>query len=172
MVARAVGIACLLSLGACATETLHHRAETFAADSPFQRNFNASPVRACDAARMVLLGQGYVLAANVPDNPPALVGSKEFKDRDERFSVLQVHVTCRAVQSGATVFASALETRYGVLKREDTSTVGAPLLSPIRITSSSANETQAKIAGETVQDRAFYERFFAALALVLRNKEP
>lgn len=70
------------------------------------------------------------------------------------------------------MFASALETRYGVLKREDTSTVGAPLLSPIRITSSSANETQATIAGERVQDRAFYERFFAALALVLRNKEP
>lgn len=100
MVARAAGIACLLSLGACATETLHHRAETLAADSPFQRNFNASLGRACDAARMVLLGQVYVLAANVPDNPSALVGSKEFKDRDERFSVLQVHspaAPCRVV---------------------------------------------------------------------------
>ena len=171
-VTRAAGFSCLLSLAACATETLHHRAETFAADSPFQRSFSASPARACDAARAVLLGQGYVLATHVPDNPLALVGSKEFKDRDEHFSVLQVHVTCRAAQSGSTVFASALETRYGVLKREESSTLGAPLLSPIRITSSLANETQAKIAGETVQDRPFYERFFSALALVLRNKEP
>ena len=59
-----------------------------------------------------------------------------------------------------------------MLKREESSTLGAPLLSPIRNTSSLANETQAKIAGETVQDRPFYERFFSALALVLRNKEP
>lgn len=156
-------------LVACGGVRDYYHEETFGGDSRFRREFAADSVRVCAAARLVLLGQGYVVISDTSHDPElSFVGSKEFKKEEQQHAVLQVHVHCVDSGRGATLFVTAVESHFDVKQSKEQTTIGAPIVAPIYLSRSTSSETQIKTRGETVDDRTFYERFFTAVARELR----
>lgn len=156
-------LAAVLALTACGGNSLYQE-ERFAAQSRFRIELPASAARVCEAARRALLGQGYVVARATPEDGLALIGSKEFMDDRDKPSVLQVHATCVEAGSGATLYASAVESHFRVAESKQKTSVGIPVVAPLTVSSTTISETALKISGETLQDDGFYQRLFAAVA--------
>ncbi len=66
------------------------------------------------------------------------------------------------------LFVTAVESHFDVKQSKEQTTIGVPIVAPIYLSRSSSPETQIKTRGETVDDRAFYDRFFNAVGRELR----
>ncbi len=157
----------LASCGGGGTRTAFYRGETFAGDGIHQHHYAAEPYRVCEAARAVMLGQGYVLRQQSADGL-SMIGVKEFKADESCFSVLELHASCAAAAKGATLYVTALEARFDVKKSKSSTSVGVPLISPFSFGSSTTSETQMKTLGETVEDARFYRGFYSAVERQLK----
>lgn len=155
------------ALAGCGGTTAYYAGETFRGNTMHQRAFAAPADRVCEAARVVLLGQGYVVTQAEPGNPRALVGSKEFQRKENRRAVLQVHSTCVATARGSTLYVTAVEAHFDLRQSKKRTSIGVPLISPLSITSSSESQAQLESAGETVESWRFYQRFYAAVRRAL-----
>lgn len=154
----------LIALAGCGGTEAYHRSERFDRDARHRRDFAAAPDALCEAARKVLAGQGYWVTRTAEGGNITVMGQKEFRAEDKQFAVIQMQLNCLpAAQGSASLFATALESRYDVRQSKEKTSVGVPLLAPITITSSSSSEGQVKLRGETVEERSFYEDFFRAV---------
>lgn len=150
----------LILLASCGGPPRYAPDEDFAADSRYRRNFDAGAPAVCDAARRVLLGDGYLVARS---EGLSLVGGKQFQIRDRQHAIVNIHVSCDQRGGGSILFVSATEEHFDVESIRQSSSIGFPLVAPIYYSTQSEADRQVKIRGETVSDRGFYERFYRAV---------
>ena len=149
-----------LLLSACSGPRTYAEREEFHSDSRHSRNFAATAEPVCEAARRVLLRDGYIVEGSADQN---LIGVKEFQIEENRHAILRLYVTCGQRTSGSTLFVTATEEHFDVKTSRQSTSIGVPLISPISISSKSEADNQVKTRGETVTDRDFYERFYRAV---------
>jgi hypothetical protein len=129
--------------------------ESFNSDNTYSRSFDATPGGVCEAARRALLSQGYIVARA---DAAAVEGSKNFQPRDDSHEQLDLRISCIAQGDGKSwVFVSALQDRYALKKSPTSASVGVSVLGSVSL----------PIASSTVQDAAFYDRFFERLQMYL-----
>ena len=149
---------------ACGTGAVY-KDETFKKESPFQREFQRSEQRACEAAQRALLSQGYrVERASLS----SVRAQKDFQPDDEVYTTIDFDITCKATGSGSTVFANAVETGYKLKKASS----GASLSiagGGIALPWSKSADSLVKVSGMTIVDEKFYRRFFDLLAEYLNR---
>lgn len=149
-----------LLLAACGGPRTYAEREDFQADSRHRRDFSTAAVPACEAARRVLLGDGYIVVGSADQN---LVGVKEFQIEEKRHAVVRLYATCSQRAGGSTLFVTATEEHFDVKTSRQSTSIGVPLVAPLSISSKSAVDNQVKTLGETVTDSDFYERFYRAV---------
>lgn len=149
-----------LLLAACGGPRTYAEREDFQADSRHRRDFSTAAAPVCEAARRVLLGDGYIVEGSADQN---LVGIKEFQIQEKRHAILRLYVTCSQGASGSTLFVTATEEHFDVKTSRQSTSIGVPLVAPISVSSKSAVDNQVKTLGETVTDSDFYERFYRAV---------
>lgn len=149
-----------LLLAACSGPRTFAQREEFRSDSRHSRDFSVEAKPVCEAARRVLLGDGYIVAESAGQN---VTGAKEFQIEENRHAILRVYATCGQRSGGSTLFLTATEEHFDVKTSRQSTSIGLPILSPISISNNSEVDNQVKILGETVTDRNFYERFYRAV---------
>jgi len=155
----------LLSLSACTTTPapIGGVVESFDATDRFSRTVSVAPVQACQAARLALLSQGY-LVTRVDEGE--LRGRKNFQPKAENHAELEVHVVCASSPEAperGTVFVSALQERYELKKSANSASLGVPALASFSVPFSTSNDSLIKISSETITTPRFYDRFFEVL---------
>ncbi len=151
-------------LAACSGPRTYAEREEFLSDSRHSRDFSTTAEPVCEAARRVLLRDGYIVEESAEQN---LTGVKEFQIEENRHAILRLYVTCGQRASGSTLFVTATEEHFDVKSSRQSTSIGVPLVSPISISSKSEADNKVKTRGETVTDRNFYERFYRAVKLEL-----
>jgi hypothetical protein len=139
--------------------------ESFNSDNTYSRSFDATPGGVCEAARRALLSQGYIVARA---DAAAVEGSKNFQPRDDSHEQLDLRISCIAQGDGKSwVFVSALQDRYALKKSPTSASVGVSVLGSVSLPIGSTDDSLVKVASSTVQDAAFYDRFFERLQMYL-----
>ena len=150
----------LMLLAGCGGPQRYAQGEEFAADARYHRDFAASAAALCDAARRVLLGDGYLVTRT---EDPGLVGGKEFQIEEQQHAILNVYVSCEPRAGKSTLYVTATEEHYDVKATRQSSSIGFPMVAPIYYGTQSEANGQVKTRGETVSERSFYERFYRAV---------
>lgn len=145
----------LAALVGCGSSPVY-KAEGFDQDSPYQLPTNQSPEKACQAAQLALLSQGYHMESS---EPQAMHAQKSFQPDDEVNATLDFFITCKATSGGSTVFATAVETTYE-LKKTSGSTGLSISGTSFSMPWSKSADSLVKVAGITIDDNDFYSRFF------------
>jgi Uncharacterized protein conserved in bacteria (DUF2242) len=171
------GLAGLLLLGACSVPTLTAKpkpvylGERFSADETFSRLFDAGVEDTCEAARRALLSQGYVIGKS---GGGEVRGVKYFQPEGEVHVEIAFNVVC--VGDGvkaqvATAYVSAQQQRFTLKKSPQAASLGVSALGSISVPLSSSNDSMVRVASETIPAGDFYDRFFALMQRMLRDKE-
>ncbi|HXU93975.1 MAG TPA: DUF2242 domain-containing protein [Gallionella sp.] len=148
-----------LSLTACGGPRTFAGKEDFQSDLRHRRDFSAEPAPVCEAARRVLLGDGYIVAKSIDHD---FIGTKEFPIEEDKHAILRLYVTCGQRTGGSTLFVTATEEHFDVKASSESTSIGVPL-TPLSISSTREIDNQVKTRGETVTNRDFYERFYRAV---------
>lgn len=139
--------------------------ESFSSDGTYSRSFVTTPGSACEAARRTLLSQGYIVARA---DAATVEGSKNFQPSEDSHEQLDLRISCVAQGDGkAWVFVSALQDRYALKKSPTSASVGVSVLGSVSLPIGSSDDSLVKVASSTVQDAAFYTRFFERLQTYL-----
>jgi hypothetical protein len=145
--------------------------ESFDGRAGFSREFVASPVDTCNAARRVLLSEGYVATMA---NPEQLQAHKRFQPDGETHVQIEFNLVCapsaRTLPTAA-LFVSAVQDRYTVKKSSTSASVGVGPIGSISLPISSSSDSLVKVASETIPAGAFYERFFDGVERVLAEQK-
>ena len=160
------GLLLMAALSGCGgkRETMLMR-ESFDSDNTYSRSFDATPAAACEAARRTLLSQGYIVSRA---DGTTVEGSKNFQPKDDSHEQLDLRVSCVAQGEGKSwVFVSALQDRYALKKSQTSASVGLSVLGSVSLPIGSSDDSLVKVASSTVQDAAFYTRFFERLHVYL-----
>lgn len=151
-----------LSLTACggraADSTLIR--ESFDSGDTYSRAVPGAPGLACEAARRTLLSQGYAIARA---DAEAVEGNKNFQPHQDEHEQLVLRISCAARGEQALVFVSAVQDRYALKKSPTSASVGVGALGSVSLPFGSNDDSLVKVASSTVQDAAFYRRFFERL---------
>jgi hypothetical protein len=164
-VARRLSTLLLPVLAACATDAgvSVSRFENFDSEETHSRLIDASPARACEAARRALLSQGYVIDIASGDG---VSGRKTFQPDRETHVELQMRVVCVTDGPGATVatlFVTGTEERYALKKGSSSASVGVGALGSVSLPFLSGDEALVRVGSQTITQPRFYDRFFALL---------
>ncbi|MDN5780458.1 MAG: DUF2242 domain-containing protein [Luteimonas sp.] len=155
------GLAVAMLLAGCASHPKPDVApsgETFDADDTYSRSYESQPAQACEAAQRALLGQGYVVSRASGEGVEA---SKNFQPDAETHTQLVVRVTCMQHRDGgALVFVNAVQDRYALKKTSSSASLGVGVLGSVSLPVGSSDDSLVKVASNTVQNQAFYRRFF------------
>ncbi|WP_115527036.1 MULTISPECIES: DUF2242 domain-containing protein [Xanthomonas] len=154
-------LATLVGCGGSKGDTMLMR-ESFNSDDTYSRSVAASSPQACEAARRVLLSQGYAVTRA---DAAAVEGSKNFQLKEaDQSEQLNLRISC-ATQDGdkAQIFVSALQDRYALKKSSTSASVGVGVLGSLSLPVGSSGDSLVRVSSTTVQDAAFYKRFFERL---------
>lgn len=156
----------VLALAGCGTQTRMARSvyqnEHFSADETFSRMLDADAATACEAARLALLSQGYVVSTASRE---AVTANKRFQPDGELHVQISFTVTCAAEPgdpSLAMVFVNAVQDRYTLKKAQSSASVGLPVGS-FSIPLSASDDSLVRVGSETIPAGSFYDRFFVLL---------
>lgn len=137
--------------------------ERFSADAPYSRTVGATPELACDAARRVLMSQGYAIHLV---EPLRLNARKFFKPASGTGVELAMNVTCLPTREGAaesTVYVVGWQDEFVTKRVPVVGSVGVPVVGSVSMPVATTEDSLIKVGVETIQDREFYERFFDLL---------
>lgn len=134
-----------------------HQSESFDPAAPFQYRVPSELARACDAARLALLSQGYSTEQARPD---LLKGSKYFQPETESHVAIEFNVVCAATRLGTTLYTNAQETRYELKKSSQSAGFSVAAVGSISLPWGSSTEALVKVGGQTIDDPDFYKRFY------------
>ncbi|MGD6460667.1 DUF2242 domain-containing protein [Xanthomonas citri pv. citri] len=166
LIARGTLLGALATLAGCGGskgDTMLMR-ESFNSDDTYSRSVAASSPQACEAARRVLLSQGYAVTRA---DAAAVEGSKNFQLKEaDQSEQLNLRISCASQDGGkAQVFVSALQDRYALKKSSTSASVGVGVLGSLSLSLpvGSSGDSLVRVSSTTVQDAAFYKRFFERL---------
>lgn len=136
--------------------------EAFDATDRFSRTVVQPPAAACQAARLALLSQGYLVSTVQNDE---LRGRKNFQPKADSHAEVEIHVVCAATgePGSSSVFVSALQEHYELKKSSNSASVGVPALASLSLPFSLGTDSMVKTASETIEAERFYDRFFEVL---------
>ncbi|KLD69757.1 DUF2242 domain-containing protein [Xanthomonas pisi] len=136
--------------------------ESFNSDDTYSRSVAATSPQACEAARRVLLSQGYAVTRA---DAAAVEGSKNFQLKEaDQSEQLNLRISCATQDGGkAQIFVSALQDRYALKKSSTSASVGVGVLGSLSLPVGSSGDSLVRVSSTTVQDAAFYKRFFERL---------
>lgn len=149
-----------LFLVACSGPRSYAEREGFRSDPRHSRNFTVTAEPVFEAARRVLLRDGYLI---VNSAERSMVGVKEFQMEENRHAILRLYATSGHRTGGSTLFVTATEEHFDIKTSRESTSIGVPLLVPFSLSTSAEVDNQVKILGETVKDKNFYERFYRAV---------
>ncbi|PPU38193.1 hypothetical protein XcyCFBP4188_18930 [Xanthomonas hortorum pv. cynarae] len=160
-------LATLAGCGGSKGDTMLMR-ESFNSDDTYSRSVAATSVQACEAARRVLLSQGYAVTRA---DAAGVEGSKNFQLKEaDQSEQLNLRISCATQEGGkAQVFVSALQDRYALKKSSTSASVGVGVLGSLSLPVGSTGDSLVRVSTTTVQDAAFYKRFFERLNSYLPN---
>lgn len=158
---------CLLVLTGCGTRAVY-TGESFAIDSPFRMRTEGEVTLACESARRALLGQGYLIESA---NSEGVKGRKAYRSEDKQNTFIEMNIVCLPETNGSTLFANGLLTGYEVKKSASAASVGVSALGSISLPIGQSADSLVKVSEETINDKDFYQRFFAAVGSILRERE-
>lgn len=150
-----------LLLTSCGGPGTYAEDEQFQSDPRHRRDFKVAAPVLCDAARRVLLGDGYIVTKG---EGQSLFGDKEFQGEEKRRAILHLCITCEQRQAdSSTLFVTAIEEHFDVKTSRKSTLIGVPIVAPLSIGTRSEADNQVMTRGETVTDREFYERIYRAV---------
>lgn len=160
-----------LLLGGCGMlpQKKHPRlaSEAFDSSNTYSRSYDHSPSQTCEAARRALLSQGFVVGRAEGD---VVEARKYFQPRDESHEQVEFRAVCMPQLRGeqqTVVFVNAVQDRYALRKSNTSASLGVSALGSLSLPIGSTDDSLVKVASETVQEEAFYKRFFAVLSRFL-----
>ncbi|MCC8475482.1 DUF2242 domain-containing protein [Xanthomonas arboricola] len=164
LIARGALLGALATLAGCGGskgDTMLMR-ESFNSDDTYSRSVASTSPQACEAARRVLLSQGYAVTRA---DAAAVEGSKNFQLKEaDQSEQLNLRISCATQDDGkAQVFVSALQDRYALKKSSTSASVGVGVLGSLSLPVGSSGDSLVRVSSTTVQDAAFYKRFFDRL---------
>jgi hypothetical protein len=127
-------------------------------DAPFSRTFAGSGDTVCWSVKRALLSQGYML--DRPNESGVLTGTRDFQPQPKLSVTVRLQATCADNKDGTSiVFASAVREDSRLQKMKQSSSVG---IGPATLTMPSGSaQVLGTVRRETLQDPAFYARFFS-----------
>lgn len=162
-----------LALAGCGTEARKaasvYQNEHFKPDETFSRLFDANAAATCEAARLALLSQGYVINTA---NKDVVTGNKRFQPDGDMHIEINFTVTCAPDAREtklSTVFVNAVQERYALKKASTSASVGLPVGS-LSIPLSSSDDSLVRVGSETIPAGNFYDRFFALVQRYVREQ--
>lgn len=158
--ARMLVLVCIAGLSACAGPKYAFQKENFEAKGPFDHHFNASKQVVYQAMKRVALRQGFAIERDSePDS--AIVVSKQYQEGN-----LNTLLTLSGLVMGggktADAWIAAQEVALKSNEARQTASVGLGLGLSIPIPTGTTT-TLTKERGETVMDKVFYEKIYAAI---------
>lgn len=154
---------CVLLQAACTNNTVYPD-ERFAYDSLFKLRTDGEVAMACESARRSLLGEGYLI---VSANSEGVVGRKAYKSEGKENTFIEMNVVCLPEATGSTVFATGVLSRYELKMSSSAASVGLSALGSISLPIGQSADSLVKVSEETIDDKDFYRRFFAAVDTIL-----
>lgn len=143
--------------------------ESFATDSPFKMKVDSEVAMACESARRSLLGQGYLIDVASIDT---VKGHKAIKNAADRSTFIEMNVVCVPERQGSALYANGVLSTYDLKKSSSAASVGVAAVGSISLPIGQSADSLVKIAEETIDDKNFYSRFFAAVAHTLDEIRP
>lgn len=131
------------------------------------RRLRAGQPQTCEAARLALLSQGYIVGKA---SDAAVEGRKFYQPSPDVHYEVKMSVVCAADARDATrtmAFASAVQDRYVIKKVNNSASVGVGGLGSLSLPVNSTDDTLVKVGSETIGDAQFYQRFFDLFARYL-----
>ncbi|MEZ5570970.1 MAG: DUF2242 domain-containing protein [Halioglobus sp.] len=150
-------------LAACSNQAVY-TSESFAQDSPFKMRADAEVAPACESARRALLGQGYLIESA---NEEGIKARKATRGGETQNTFIEVTVVCLPDPTGSTLFATGVLTTYELKKSSSSASVGLSALGSISLPIGQSADSLVKVSEETIDDKDFYGRFFAAVRTIL-----
>jgi hypothetical protein len=154
---------CLAFLAACSDKAVY-TTESFAADSPFRMKVDDDVATACESARRSLLGQGYLIESADSEK---VKGRKAYKSEGNLNTFIEMNVVCLSEVKGSSLFANGVLSTYDLKKSSSAASVGVSAIGTISLPIGQSADSLVKIAEETIADKQFYGRFFAAVEYTL-----
>jgi hypothetical protein len=148
---------------------MRYTQQSFAADSPYQRRFSVDAPTACEGARRALLGDGYVIEKA---DGESVKGRRAYRSDGDRSTYVEMTVVCVPEAQGGMLYANGLLSTYDVKKSTGAASVGLSAFGSVSLPIGQSADAMVKTGEETVGDREFYQRFFAAVEDVLAAAEP
>lgn len=152
-------------LGACSKSAVY-QTESFEADSPYKLKVKDEVATACESARRALLGQGYLVEQKSQDQ---VTGRKAYRRSGDLNTYIEMNVVCAPDRRGSTVFANGLLSTYDLKKGTSSASVGVSAIGSISLPIGQSADSLVKVGEETIEDKAFYGRFFAAVSYLLKE---
>jgi hypothetical protein len=154
---------CIALLGACSKPAVY-TTESFASDSPFELKVVDDAATACESARRSLLRQGYLIEKATDEN---VKGRKGYNSADNPNTFIEMNVVCAPDIRGSTVFANGVLSTYDLKKSSSAASVGLSAVGSISLPIGQSADSLVKVSEETINDKEFYNRFFAAVDRIL-----
>ncbi|MCD0416700.1 DUF2242 domain-containing protein [Rubrivivax sp. JA1024] len=149
--------------------TTVYQNEHFRPDETYSRQFEADAPTTCEAARLALLSQGYVVTSATPE---LVVGNKRFQPDGEIHVQITFTVTCAPdpfYKASTTAFVNAVQDRYTLKKASSSASVGLPVGS-LSIPLSASDDSLVKVGSLTIPAGSFYDRFFGLVQRYVRSR--
>jgi len=158
---------CVLLQAACSNKAIYTD-ESFAYDSLFKLRTDGDVIMACESARRSLLGQGYLIATATSEG---VVGRKAYKSEDKQNTFIEMNIVCLPETNGSTVFATGVLSTYALKMSSSSASVGVSAIGSISLPIGQSADSLVKVSEETIDDKDFYRRFFAAVDTILSDMQ-
>jgi len=154
---------CVVLQAACSNNAVYPE-ESFAYDSLFKLRTDGEVAMACESARRSLLGEGYLIESATSEG---VVGRKAYKSEGKENTFIEMNVVCVPDATGSTVFATGVLSTYALKMSSSSASVGVSALGSISLPIGQSADSLVKVSEETINDKEFYRRFFAAVDTIL-----
>ena len=151
-------------LAACGAKPARFTQESFSIDSPYKSRLDSNATIACESARRVLLGDGYIIDTYSKEN---IKGRKAYLSDSDRSTFIEMNVVCVDEPDGSMVYANGLLSTYDVKRSSGSASVGVSAFGSISLPFGQSADSMVKTSDETILDREFYRRFFNVVHIVM-----
>jgi|GEM_PF-261215 hypothetical protein len=158
---------CVAFQSACSNQAAYV-GESFSNDSPFKLKTDRDTAQACESVRRALLGQGYLIDLASSEEVKA---RKATRGEGKQNAFIEMNAACVPDSNGSTVFATGVLSNYAMKMSSSSASVGVAAIGSISLPIGQSVDSLVKVSEETIDDTAFYKRFFSAVETILGEIE-